>query len=137
METKTHAQKGVPKPHLQPFSKICEQEFKTLREGLYQIDWPARKDEVKEYIKKLNHYIHIKHFNKLAAKYIVEMLKDFLFLYKSITGGDLKMTRLPGEKDIHDAVKKLNKEIHRKVIKKEKTDGHNKVEVSSRKKICP
>lgn len=112
-DKKSEAQKGKPK--IPPFEPECKQCFVNMREAFYEMDWPARKDEIKEYIKKLNHYIQIKHFNKLAARHIIEITKNFLFLYKTITGGDLKMTRLPGEKKLHDAVKKLTKEMNRKI----------------------
>ena len=113
VDKKSESQRGKAK--YPPFGPVCEQCFVNMREALYQIDWPARKDEIKGYIKKLNYYIHIKHFNKLAAKHIIEITKNFLFLYKTITGGDLKMTRMPGEKLLHDSVKKLNKELNKKV----------------------
>lgn len=133
METKTHSQKGVPKPAFQPFDKICKAEFKHIIEGLEQIDWPAWNSTIKDYIFLLKTHIKNKDFNKPTAQKFIKRMDLFLSLYKSITGGDLKMTRLPGEVLIHEGVRKLNKAIHRM----ERDNGHNKVEVGSRKKICP
>ena len=117
MELKTHSQKGKPK--IIPFDTICKQEFQNMLQGFKQIDWPARQDEVKQYIFRLQTLIKGKHFNKENAKTFLNEIKGFLYLYKTITGGDLKLTRLPGEKLLHDGVKKLTKEIHRKVLFKQ------------------
>ena len=136
MEAKTHSQKGKPK--FPVFEDECKKNYKEMLQALKKINWPARQSEVNSYIGSLNYRISNKTFTKTDAKDFLATMDHFLFLYKTITGGDLKMTRLPGEKQLHYAYRKLNKEIHRKIImKKEKIDGRNPMEISRRKKICP
>ena len=126
---KSESQKGKPKFPI--FEDECKKNYKEMLQALKKINWPARQSEVNSYIGSLNYRISNKTFTKTDAKDFLATMDNFLFLYKTITGGDLKMTRLPGEKQLHDAVKKLRKEIHRKIImKKEKTDGHNTMEIS-------
>lgn len=115
-----NAQRGKTKFPI--FENECKKCYKDLIAGLKQVNWPARKKEVDNYIALLKMRCDAKLFTKESANVISIALKDFLFLYKTITGGDLKMTKLPGEKQLHDAYKKLNKEINRKVL--EKTNGH-------------
>ena len=88
---------------------------KNMIEAFKQIDWPARDKEVKSYIALLKMRLESKLFTRESAKRVLDSMSEFLFLYKTITGGDLKMTRMPGEKLLHDSVKKLNKEINKKV----------------------
>ena len=129
METKTHSQKGKPKFPI--FEDECKKYYKEMLQALKKINWPARQSEVNSYIGSLNYRISNKTFTKTDAKDFLATMDHFLFLYKTITGGDLKMTRLPGEKQLHDAYRKLIKEIHRKIItKKENTDGRNPMEIS-------
>lgn len=118
---KSESQKGKPK--FPPFEGECKKYYKEMLQAFKQIDWPARQSEVRSYIGCLNYYISHKTFTKTGAKDFLASTKNFLFLYKTMTGGDLKMTRLPGEKQLHDAAKKLLKEINRKIM--EKKNGHN------------
>jgi len=102
------------KKKLVDFEVECEAQYKNLLAGFKVIDWPARKTEVENYIHQLNKFIKQKKFDRANAKLFLSQIKGFLFLYRSITGGDLKMTRLPGEYLLHNSVKEINKRMTKK-----------------------
>lgn len=102
------------KSKLLKFEVECKEHYSNLLAGFKQIDWPARKTEIENYIHQLNTFIKQKKFDRVTAKLFLSQIKGFLFLYRSITGGDLKMTKLPGEHLLHSSVKKINKRMTRK-----------------------
>jgi len=105
------------------FEEVCEKSFKTMRKCFKNITWPARQQEIKSYESSLNFLIESKKFTKDAAIKIIDETKGFLFLYKMITGGELRLGRIPYEVELHSAAKVLKREINKKE-KKEK-DNYN------------
>ena len=105
------------------FEEVCEKNFKTMRKCFKNITWPARQQEIKSYESSLNFLIESKKFTKDAATKIINETKGFLFLYKMITGGELRLSRLPYELELHGAVKVLKKEINKKERKKVKNEN--------------
>jgi len=103
-----------PKTELVNFKVECKKHYENLIAGFKVIDWPARKTEIENYINQLNTFIKQKKFDRATAKLFLSQIKGFLFLYRSITKGDLKMSKLPGEYLLHNSVKEINKRMTKK-----------------------
>lgn len=96
------------------FKEVCEQSFKTMSKCFKAINWPARQEEIKSYACTIDFEIENKNFTKNSAGKIFDQTKGFLFLYKMITGGELRLARLPYELELHNAAKALKKELNKK-----------------------
>ena len=111
----------VGQPKFPPFEDECKKHFTIMLNAFKQIDWPARKDEIKGYIETLNINIKNKYFNKEIAQDFLSNIQNFLYLYRSVTRYPAKK-RIAGEKELHHSAQRLKVEIHKKP--KENKNGH-------------